>query len=88
MPEQELDLDGKYMINNWEGIAWRLLGYVEVLDEDYEWSGITNVDESHVNAVMIGDDRVFTFEVGDLILIDEEDFCPECGQIGCQAGRL
>lgn len=82
----ELDFDSAYRIEGWsDGIAWRLLGYVEVLDEDYEWSGIANIDESHVNAVMIGDDRVFAFEVEDLTVIDEDEYCSECGQIGCKA---
>jgi len=42
-------------------------------------------DRSRVVAVMVGDDRTFTFDVTKLTKIDEEDFCPECGQIGCKA---
>lgn len=41
--------------------------------EDHEW----------VRAVMVGDDRVFEIEVSDLTVIDEDDYCAECGQIGC-----
>jgi len=36
-----------------------------------------------VRAVMVGDDAEFTFDVADLIPLDEDDFCEGCGQIGC-----
>jgi hypothetical protein len=32
---------------------------------------------------MVGDDRVFAFEVDELTKLDEADFCHQCGQIGC-----
>ena len=40
-------------------------------------------DRSRVVAHMIGDDRDFTFDVDDLTPIAREDYCGECGQIGC-----
>ena len=43
-------------------------------------------DRSRVVAHMIGDDRDFTFEVGELEPIDDDAYCGCCGQIGCQWG--
>lgn len=40
-------------------------------------------DRTRVVAHMIGDDRDFTFDVDDLEPIAREDYCGECGQIGC-----
>jgi hypothetical protein len=40
-------------------------------------------DTDRVVAVMIGDDREFTFDVEDLTALDRDEFCGECGQIGC-----
>ena len=34
--------------------------------------------------VMVGDDRVHEVDPDDLIVIDDLDYCAECGQIGCQ----
>lgn len=41
------------------------------------------LDTSMVVAVMVGDNRKHIVDVDDLTLIDEEDFCYGCGQIGC-----
>lgn len=40
-------------------------------------------DRSRVVAHMIGDDRDFTFDIDDLEPIARDDYCGECGQIGC-----
>jgi hypothetical protein len=42
-------------------------------------------DRTRVVAIMIGDDREFTFDVEDVTPISEEEYCPGCGQIGCKA---
>ena len=38
-----------------------------------------------VRAVMVGDDREHLIPVEDLTVIAEDDYCSECGQIGCTA---
>jgi hypothetical protein len=81
----DLDLEAAYRVDEYAGVAWRLLGYELVRDEDYEWSGIEYENRDRVRAHMVGDDRVFTFEVSQLRLLGEDEFCPECGQIGCTA---
>lgn len=59
-----------------------MLGWEVEPDEDTEWTGIEN-RTGLVLAYMIGDDRVYEFDADDLIAIDEEDYCPSCGQTGC-----
>jgi hypothetical protein len=80
-----IDLDERYSVEGYGGIAWGLLGYEMIRDEDYEWSGVEYEDRDRVQAVMVGDDQVFTFEVSELTVLQEGDYCPECGQIGCNA---
>lgn len=80
------DLNAKYKADGWgEGIAWYCTGYEISHDEDYEWTGIETYNYDRITMVMVGDDREFTFDIEDLTVIDEEDYCPECGQIGCKA---
>lgn len=80
-----LDLNAHYMVTGHGGIAWYISGYRTYRDEDYEWTGIEEIDYSMVNMIMVGDDRVFTFDVDDLTEIAEDAYCHECGQIGCTA---
>jgi len=75
--------DAHYRVTGYGAIAWYVLGYETWRDEDYDWSGIENVNEDRVRAVMVGDDRVFTFDVEELEEIPEDSFCRDCGQIGC-----
>jgi hypothetical protein len=82
-----LDMNAHYTVDGYPGIAFRLVGYKEVWTEDYEWSGIAEVDTDWVRAVMVGDDRVHEVEVTDLTLLSDDDYCPECGQVGCGHGR-
>ena len=92
-----------YRVAGYGGIAWHVLGpakewteeewvYSGEGDEDDEGSYFYNEpeeieDSSRVRCVMVGDDRVFVFDVEDVEPIAEEDYCPECGQIGCMAYR-
>jgi hypothetical protein len=76
-------MSAHYRVSGYDGVAWYLLGYKLVRDEDFEWSGIETEDRDFVRAVMVGDDRVFVIDVDDLEQISDEDFCRDCGQIGC-----
>lgn len=44
--------------------------------------------DTFVRAVMVGDDTVHFVDVDDLHKIEDGDYCPECGQIGCKAYGL
>jgi hypothetical protein len=81
--EHKLDFENAYKVEGYDGIAWRIQSYEIIKDEDYEWSGITQVNRDRVVCYMIGDDREFTFDVSDLTELDETEYCTVCGQIGC-----
>lgn len=67
-------------------VAWRVLGWELVPDEDTEWTGIYE-RSGQVLAIMVGDDSVHTFDESDLHPISVEQFCGSCGQIGCCHGQ-
>jgi hypothetical protein len=81
---ESLDFDAHYCVRGYKGIAWYLIGFKSEPDQDTEWTGYEVEDRSRVVAVMVGDDRKFTFDVEDVQKIDEDDFCHVCGQIGCR----
>jgi hypothetical protein len=63
-------------------VAWTVLGWETVPDEDTEWSGY-EYRTGRIVAVMVGDDSKHTFDPDDLIPLSREEYCGECGQIGC-----
>lgn len=101
MESEEFDFDSAYRVDGYDGIAWRATGYAtEWTEESWEYDGLGDTedegsyfynepeeieDRTRICAIMIGDDRVFTFDIEDFTAIDEEDYCPGCGQIGCKA---
>jgi len=85
LPEPELNMDGRFRVDRFGGIAFYLLGYKLTRDEDYEWTGIEEEDRDWVRAVMVGDDHEWLIETDELEEIDRESYCPDCGQIGCKA---
>lgn len=82
-PQGGLDFSAHYRVNGYGGIAFYLTGYKKIKDEDYEWSGIEHEDRQFVEAIMVGDDRLHYVDVDDLTVLNDEDYCKECGQIGC-----
>ena len=84
------DFAATYTADGWsDGIAWRAFDYLR--DEEYEWHGGIDqqlVDTSKIQAHMVGDDQVFIFNRDELTTISEDDYCPECGQVGCTAYGL
>lgn len=40
------------------------------------------------DCVMVGDDQVHSIDIADLTLLDSNEFCIECGQIGCSVSTL
>ncbi len=94
----ELDLSAHYRIGP-TAVAWYVLGYAtERTEEEWIYSGEGDEDDpasyfyneseeiedrSRVRVCMVGDDRVETVDVDYLERISDEDFCRDCGQIGC-----
>ncbi len=83
MTYEESEHRGAYMVDGWgAGIAWSVLGWETKPDADTEWTGY-EVRTGNVVAVMVGDDRHFSIEPDDLTPLLREDYCGECGQVGC-----
>jgi hypothetical protein len=61
-----------YKIDGWNGIAWRRA---------------RKTKDGRAFMTMIGDDRVFEVDAEDVHHIRDDEYCPECGQIGCGHGR-
>lgn len=66
--------------------AYRIDGWETEPDEDTEWSGYEN-RTGNLIAVMIGDDRHFAVDPDDVSELRDDEYCPECGQIGCHCYR-
>jgi len=79
-----LDSDLRYSVNGYRGIAWYLVGPEMVDTEETWWDGCQE-PTGNVVCVMVGDDRRFTFNPSELTPLADEDYCSECGQIGCTA---
>jgi len=71
-----------YTARGWAGIAWRVLGWETEPDEDTEWSG-QEQRTGFVVGHMVGDDALHRFEPADLTVLDREEYCSVCGQVGC-----
>lgn len=65
------------------GVALSFVGYKETANEDTEWSGYYDVDESTAIVIMVGDDRRHEVDADELVELPEDGYCPGCGQIGC-----
>lgn len=76
-----------YTARGYNGVAWYALGWETEPDEDTEWSGFEQ-RTGRVVAVMVGDDRRFTFDPDDLKPLAREDYCGVCGQVGCSHDGL
>lgn len=72
-----------YRVRGWgAGIAFSVLGWETEPDEDTEWTGMES-RTGRVLVVMVGDDQRHSVDVDDLTPLDREEYCGECGQIGC-----
>ncbi len=80
--DETFDADAYKIKDDYDGIAWHILGWQTEPNEDTEWTGMED-RTGQVVCIMIGDDRKFTFDPEDVIPIDREAYCSECGQIGC-----
>jgi hypothetical protein len=87
-----------YSVKRYQGVAFQVYGWqiergtewVKLDDEDSE----AYVEEEYerrtgmVVVVMIGDDTKHVVDPSDLTAIAREDYCGECGQVGCQHDGL
>jgi hypothetical protein len=68
--DEQYPRGAKVTVEGYRGVAW----WVDHIQPE---------DNSRVACVMVGDDRRFTFERSELAALAREDYCGECGQIGC-----
>jgi hypothetical protein len=71
------------------GIALRFDSYCGGLDnyngyEDDEWEDGQELTSAFFH--MVGDDRLYEIEIEDIEILDDDEFCGGCGQIGCGHG--
>lgn len=94
-----LDSNARYQVKDWPGVAVWIDGYSKVWDpytyfdedeegnevelESDEGEWVEDPNPSQVIVVMVGDDYRHTVDIEDLILLDDLDYCAECGQVGC-----
>jgi hypothetical protein len=91
----QADKEGyRFTVDGWRGIAFYLLEpeTVDEWDEETgenvtEWSGY-KVPTGNVVMVMVGDDREHVIDPDDVNALDDDEYCPECGQVGCTAYKL
>lgn len=69
-------------IDGHPGIAWHVLGWQTIPDEDTVWSGYENRTGMLV-CVMVGDDFQWLIDPEDILPLEREEYCGVCGQIGC-----
>lgn len=74
-------------IAGYDGIACYVLGWETEPDEDTDWSGY-EVRTGRLVCIMVGDDRRFTVDPDDVSTLAREEYCSECGQIGCSHDGL
>ena len=70
-----------YTVRGYRSVAWYVYGWETVPTEDTEWSGYEE-RTGRVVAVMVGDDRRFTFDPSELEPLAREEYCGVCGQTG------
>jgi hypothetical protein len=75
-------------VKGFPGVACWYIGPAErrVLDPWDPYQDTYEVDHSTAVVMMVGDDKEREVAADDLELIDRDEFCGECGQIGCGHG--
>ena len=63
-----LDRDGRYRVEGWPAVAFY----------------VTDQYSGRAIVVMVGDDTEHDVDISELVPISDNDYCGECGQIGCQ----
>lgn len=99
MSTTAVDFSKTYTVAGYGGVAFRAFGmqtetvgdwtFVGEDDDDRDDESLYVYDEEEretgmVLAHMVGDDRTFVVDADDLTEMDEDDYCHECGQVGCK----
>jgi len=76
----DLDRTVRYRVDGFDGIAFYIAGPVILTGDDWD---DTYESEDRVLVTMVGDDRTHDVGTDELTPLNEDDYCAECGQIGC-----
>ena len=76
------DSSARFTVAGYSGIAFYPVEAETAPDADTEWSGIEN-ETGFVIMTMVGDDRRHVIDPDDVTRIADDDYCAECGQLGC-----
>jgi hypothetical protein len=77
---------GRYQEIGGVKVAWIILGWETEPEIDPKFPDDDEPEEvrtGRVVACMVGDDSLFVFEEDELVPLPRENYCSECGQIGC-----
>lgn len=97
MLAQDIKFGSYVAVDGYNGIAFWVDDWAKeirdefiCLDEDgdveWGWETVEIVSDTIVECYMVGDDRMFKFDIDDLTPLDIDNFCGSCGQIGCGHG--
>jgi hypothetical protein len=87
--------DGKrYMVKGWRGVAWFVRGaeieraevWIDDATEEDPENGYWDTEEQRSGMLvmtMVGDDSQHLVDAEDITELTREEYCGECGQIGC-----
>lgn len=86
---------GAFTVDGVVGVAWRAIKYKQVpvidpeqIDYDDAPDFIEEIDDKDwIIAVMVGDNRRHEIEVSEITMIEDDDYCSQCGQVGCSHGQ-
>ena len=74
---------------NYRGVSAEVLEVGPQYEWVEQWDGsdaeVEVLAEGDARIVKIGDDQMFTVPADEYEVIDEDDYCPGCGQVGCHA---
>ena len=63
------------------GVAWDMVTYTT-------YGNSARSDDGWGVFVMVGDDRERSFPMSDMLILLPEEFCGQCGQVGCTGDRV
>ena len=79
-------------VDGYRGIAFYVHEYpivesTEEWDDEFECEVLVETEDfDWAVMVMVGDDREHIIDISDLTPLDDDEYCRECGQIGCAHG--
>lgn len=78
-----------FRCDDFKGIALRFDSWTGgAIDDDYYEDENGDFDYEITSAFfhMVGDDALYLIEISEVEIIDDDEFCGGCGQIGCGHG--